>query len=270
MSEKIDMTKITEAGWVDWLVIFNELSRGFIEDAAIDPQYGEDPRRQSAMLAIAARAFTLFRSALTLLQQGEPLGFRIIVRGVVECAMHMEAASTKPEYLKILLDDDKASRLSRGRAFQKIAVNLTEESNRQLQQFVMGDGTKPQSLNLGDFSKSSDFPRYHHIYREISADAEHVTWTSLCRHPQEEPDGTRLEIDPQLTDFEMFDTISIMALSGMTCVKHLRESLGITQNEAEFSALGHRYIELYRTGIEELRKTEEKLERPQSLFTCLT
>ncbi|WP_164836541.1 hypothetical protein [Sinorhizobium medicae] len=53
-------------------------------------------------------------------------------------------------------------------------------------------------------------------------------------------DRVNLEIDPQLTDFEMFDTVSIMALAGMTCVKHLRESLGIGQNEAEFSALGHR------------------------------
>lgn len=260
MTERIDLKKIAEADWVEWLAMFNYLSRGFIVDSAIDPQYGDDPRRQSAMLAIAARAFTLFRSALTLLQHGEQLGFRIIVRGVVECAMHMEAACTRPEYLKILLDDDKASRLSRGKAFQKIAINLTEESNRQLQRFVMGDGTKPQSLNLGDFSKNSDFPRYHHIYREISADAEHVTWTSLCRHPQEMLDRVHLEIDPQLTDFEMFDTVSIMALSGMTCVKHLRESLGITQNEAEFSALGRRYIELYRSGTAELRDIPEGTE----------
>ena len=258
MSDRIDVGKIAEADWVEWLVMFNDLARVFIEDAAVDPQYGDDPRLQSAMLAIAARAFTLFRSALTLLQQGEQLGFRIIVRGVVECAMHMEAACSQPEYLKILLEDDKASRISRGKAFQKIAVNLIEASNRELQQFVMGDGTRPQSLNLGDFSKSSDFPRYHHIYREISADAEHVTWTSLCRHPQEVPDGVHLEIDPQLTDFEMFDTVSIMALAGMTCVKHLRESLGITQNEAVFSALGHRCIELYRAGMDQFGEADEQ------------
>lgn len=258
MSDSSDVRKIADADRVEWFVAFNELSRGFIEGAAIDPPYGEDPQRQSAMLAIAARAFTLFRSALTLLRQGEQLGFRILVRGIVECAMHMEAACSRPEYLQILLDDDKASRVSRGKAFQKIAVNLSEESNRRLQQFVMGDGTKPQSLNLGDFSKDSDFPRYHHIYREISADAEHVTWTSLCRHPQELPDRVHLEIDPQLTDSEMFDTVSIMALAGMTCLKHLRDSLGINQNEAEFSALGHRYIELYRPGIQELHVADEE------------
>ncbi|MGZ2442233.1 DUF5677 domain-containing protein [Sinorhizobium medicae] len=258
ISDSSDTGKIADADWFEWLVAFNDLSRGFIEDAAIDPLYGDDPRRQSAMLAIAARAFTLFRSALTLLQQGEQLGFRILVRGIVECAMHMEAACSRPEYLQILLDDDKASRISRGKAFQKIAVNLTEEANRRLQQFVMGDGTKLQSLNLGDFSKGSDFPRYHHIYREISADAEHVTWTSLCRHPQELADRIHLEIDPELTDFEMFDTISIMALAGMTCVKHLRESLGVTQNEVAFSALGHRYIELYRCGIREFRDSDDE------------
>jgi len=69
--------------------------------------------------------------------------FRIIVRGIVEFAMHMEAACTKPEYLRILLDDDKASRRSRGKAFQKSPSTLTEASNRRLQQFVVGDGAKP-------------------------------------------------------------------------------------------------------------------------------
>ncbi|WP_392711749.1 hypothetical protein [Rhizobium ruizarguesonis] len=98
MSDSSDARKIADADWVEWLVAFNDLSRGFIEDAAIDPPYGDDPRRQSAMLAIAARAFTLFRSALTLIQQGEQLGFRILVRGIVECAMHMEAACSRPEY----------------------------------------------------------------------------------------------------------------------------------------------------------------------------
>lgn len=143
---------------------------------------------------------------------------------------------------------------------------MTEEANRRLQQFVTGEGTKLQSLNLGDFSKRSDFPRYHHIYREISADAGHVTWTSLCRHPQELADRVNLEIDPQLTDFEMFDTVSIMALAGMTCVKHLRESLGIGQSEAEFSALGHRYAELYSSGIQQLGDADDENFEPRWLL----
>ncbi|MGR9229378.1 hypothetical protein [Rhizobium leguminosarum] len=37
----------------------------------------------------------------------------------------------------------------------------------------------------------------------------------------------------------------------MTVVKHLRQSLGITRNEEEFSALGRRYMELYREGVAE-------------------
>jgi hypothetical protein len=67
----------------------------------------------------------------------------------------------------------------------------------------------------------------------------------------------RLEVDPQLTDHEMFETVSIMALSAMTCVKHLRECLGLTHNEAEFAVLGRRYIELYRAGLKHLRGDSE-------------
>ena len=106
-------------------------------------------------------------------------------------------------------------------------------------------------MNIGELSKGSNFPRFQVFYRQISADAEHVTWTSLCRHPQETFDRIRLELDPQLEDEEMFETISLIALAAMTVVLHLRHSLGITQNEEEFSALGRRYMELYREGVAE-------------------
>ncbi|MGR9229379.1 DUF5677 domain-containing protein [Rhizobium leguminosarum] len=206
MSDTYTPPAIEDANWYDWLAILNDRARDFIGEVALDPPQIEDPRAQSAKFAIAARAFTLIRSALILLEQGEQLAFRIMARGIIECAMHMEAACNTPEYLTILFDDDKSSRISRGKLFQKTATNLSEEANRELQQFVMGDGTKPKSLNIDDLTKGSDFPRYQLHYRQISADAEHVTWTSLCRHPQETFDRISLELDPQLEDYEMFDT----------------------------------------------------------------
>ncbi|PRA82543.1 hypothetical protein CQ054_19730 [Ochrobactrum sp. MYb29] len=251
-----------DADWVEWLIIFNDRARNFIGEFAQETAGSDDPRGLSAKFAIAARALTLIRSALVLLQNEEQLAFRIMARGIIECAMHMESAYTTDEYLPILYDDDQASRISRGKLLQK-TTELSEEANRKLQQFVMGDGeTKPKSLNIGELSKGSSFPRFQLFYRQISADAEHVTWASLCRHPQETYDRVSLELDPQLEDEEMFDTISLIALAGMTVVLHLRHSLGITQNEAEFSALGHRYLELYREGVAEfhdLHREEEAL-----------
>lgn len=136
-------------------------------------------------LRIAARALTLIRSALVLLQNEEQIAFRIMERGIIECAMYMESACTTDEYLPLLYDDDKASRISRGKLLQK-TTELFEGANSELQKFVMSDGrTKPKSLNIGDLSKGRNFPRFQVFYRQISADAEHVTWTSLCRHPQE-------------------------------------------------------------------------------------
>ncbi|WP_155246254.1 MULTISPECIES: DUF5677 domain-containing protein [Agrobacterium] len=251
MSETYTPSAIEDADWYDWLVIFNDRARDFIGEIALDPPHREDPRVQSAKFAIAARAFNLIRSALILLERGEQLAFRILARGIIECAMHMDAACNTSEYLTILFEDDKSSRVSRGKLFQKMATNLSEDANRELQQFVMGEGTKPRSLNIGELARGSDFPRYQLHYRQISADTEHVTWTSLCRHPQETFDRIRLELDPQLENYEMFDTVSLIALSAMTIVKQLRDSLGIIQNEGEFSALGRRYLELYREGVAE-------------------
>ncbi|MBY5660931.1 DUF5677 domain-containing protein [Rhizobium leguminosarum] len=253
MTDTYSPPAIEDADWVDWLVIFNDRARDFIGEFAQETAGSDDPRALSAKFAIAARALTLIRSALVLLQNEEQLAFRIMARGIIECAMHMESACTTAEYLPILYDDDQASRISRGKLLQK-TTELSEEANRELQQFVMGNGeTKRKSLNIGELSKGSNFPRFQLFYRQISADAEHVTWTSLCRHPQEKYDRVCLELDPQLEDEEMFDTIGLIALAGMTVVLHLRHSLGITQNEAEFSALGRRYIELYREGVAEFR-----------------
>ncbi len=73
-------------------------------------------------------------SAVTLLRQNEQVSFRIMARRAVACAMHIEAASTRTEYFDGLLIDDKASRISLRKVFQKVAVDLTEEANRELQQ----------------------------------------------------------------------------------------------------------------------------------------
>ena len=251
MSETYTPPAIEEADWVDWLIIFNDRARDFIGEFAQETAGSDDPRGLSARFAIAARALTLIRSALVLLENEEQIAFRIMARGIIECAMHMESACTTDEYLPLLYDDDKASRISRGKLLQK-TTELSEEANRELQKFVMGDGeTKPKSVNIGELSKGSNFARFQLFYRQISADAEHVTWTSLCRHPQETFDRIRLELDPPLEDEEMFETISLIALAAMTVVLHLRHSLGITQNEEDFSALGRRYMELYREGVAE-------------------
>ncbi|GGD11082.1 hypothetical protein [Aureimonas glaciei] len=253
MTDTYNPSAIEDADWVDWLVIFNDRARNFIGEFAQETAGSDDPRALSAKFAIAARALTLIHSALVLLQNEEQLAFRIMARGIIECAMHMESACTTAEYLPILYDDDQASRISRGKLLQK-STQLSEEANRELQQFVMAVGeNKPKILNIGELSKGSNFPRFQLFYRQISADAEHVTWTSLCRHPQETYDRVTLELDPQLEDEEMFDTISLIALAAMTVVLHLRHSLEITQNEVEFSALGRRYSELYHEGVAEFR-----------------
>lgn len=62
----------------------------------------------------------------------------------------------------------------------------------------------------------------------------------------------------------MFETISLIALAVMTVVLHLRHSLGITQNEEDFSALGRRYMELYRERVAEFGEQPAEGEaRPQ-------
>lgn len=105
MSGNYTPPAIQDADWYDWLVIFNNRARDFIGEVALEPPHSDDPRALSAKLAIAARTFNLTRSALILLENGEQLAFRMLARGIIECAMHMDAACGTPEYLSLLFED---------------------------------------------------------------------------------------------------------------------------------------------------------------------
>ncbi|MDP9813332.1 hypothetical protein J2W42_006205 [Rhizobium tibeticum] len=98
MTDTYSAPAIEDADWVDWLVIFNDRARDFIGEFAQETAGSDDPRALSAKFAIAARALTLIRSALVLLQNEEQLAFRIMARGIIECAMHMESACTTAEF----------------------------------------------------------------------------------------------------------------------------------------------------------------------------
>ncbi len=197
--------------------------------------------------ALYARALTLFDTACLLAENDKLLDLRSSCRGIIECAMHMGAAQSEPGYVKAVKDDDEASRRSRAKAFAKRQVAPDPETRRLLDDFLKRDLGGAKRLQPTDLAAGSDFPRLAHVYREISADAAHVTITSLVRHFSEDTDGTvTFKLDPALTAEELHETLTAIALSAMICTLLLVRSLPEKVDGTQFESLAARYKLLYR------------------------
>ncbi|MBU1313531.1 MAG: hypothetical protein KJ947_09330 [Alphaproteobacteria bacterium] len=81
-----------------------------------------------------------------------------------------------------------------------------------------------------------------HIYREISADTAHVTYTALVRHTKHHDDGsTTFALDPLLTDVELHETLAMLGLSAMSCTPNLVRMRPTMSGNRVFFTLNERF-----------------------------
>lgn len=193
--------------------------------------------------ALFARAVTLFDTAVLLAEHDKLFDLRMICREVLECAIHMDAAFRKDDYLKLLKDDDDKSRWSRAKAFQERNNELDTDSRKLLQEFL--NEKKGKLLKPSELSRDSDFPDIAHTYREISADTAHVTYTALVRHAQHHDDGSTIfTLDPMLTELELHDTLTMLGLSAMVCTLNIVRMIPTMNGNPVFFALNERFLAL--------------------------
>lgn len=236
--------------WMSWLLDFRTAAHELIKKTTAKPSNEDATELQSMRFALYARALSLFDTACLLAQNDKLLNLRISCRGITECAIHMAASQSNPGYVKAVKDDDNASRRSRAKAFSKRQVALDNETRELLEKFLKGEFGGAKRLQPSDLAAGSEFPRLAHVYREISADAAHVTYTSLVRHFSEDADGTVIFIcDPALTAEELHETLTVIALSGLVCTFLLVRNLPNFSDGPGFEAfqcLATRYKLLYR------------------------
>lgn len=234
--------------WRRW---FGDFQKS-IEDLAlrkIDLLDADKAELKSTALALFGRLHSEFDSALVLIDAQRELAFRNACRSVIDCALHLYAAETDPKYLTRLKEDDEHSR--RSRAKRHLAVNegrLPREHASILNGFIRRMEGPKQRLQVSEID--SPVPRLSHVYREISADASHVSWTSLHRHVFKDKDGdVRLTLEPKVGRDELEEAASTLALSLLFAMRSLLiilPEIAVTYN---LQGLFRKYKKIYRSGF---------------------
>ncbi|UVK50207.1 hypothetical protein DBIPINDM_007512 (plasmid) [Mesorhizobium sp. AR02] len=177
------------------------------------------------------------------------LAFRNACRSVIDCALHLYAAETDPQYLTRLKEDDEHSR--RSRAKRHLAVNegrLPKDQASVLNGFIKRMHGPKQRLQVSDID--SPVPRLSHVYREISADALHVSWTSLHRHVFKDKDGhVHLTLEPKVERDELEEAASSLALSLLFAMRSLLiilPEISVTHN---LQGMFMKYKNTYKRGL---------------------
>lgn len=109
-----DQPQINEA-WLRWMRDFRMAASKLADVDSFDAPESEEPELLFVKFALFARALTLFDTALLLAEHDKVLDVRSTCRKVVECAIHMDAARRKPDYLQALKDDEAKSKWSRAK-----------------------------------------------------------------------------------------------------------------------------------------------------------
>ncbi|THF58193.1 hypothetical protein [Ollibium composti] len=237
------------SAWRRWLGQF-EQSLDQLAISTIDVSHFDDAERRSVTLALFARFRAELRAALTLADAGHDMAFRSYCRSAIECALHLLHGEAQGNYLEQLRMDDTVSRRSRAKTFLKnshgrLAANATES----LEKFLRDSAGAKGKLLISEIE--TPFPRLNHVYREISADSAHVTWTSLHRQVNQTKIGwISVEVEAKVSEDEMEESASILAFSGLVATKSLLEIVPELDERYDLQAIFESYKPVYLDGKE--------------------
>ncbi|TPM34681.1 hypothetical protein [Mesorhizobium sp. B2-3-4] len=235
------------SAWRTWLGNFDQ-SLEQLGVSTIDVGGFEDAERRSVALALFARLRAELRAALTLADAGHDMAFRSYCRSAIECALHLYHGEVNASYLEQLHTDDTVSRRSRAKTFLKNAPGgLPADARQSLEKFLQDSSKAKGKLLVSEIE--TPFPRLNHVYREISADAAHVTWTSLHRQlNQNKPGWTTVQIDAQVSTDEMEEAASILAFAGLVVVRSLLQIVPELKEQYDLEAMFRTYKPVYQAG----------------------
>lgn len=247
-SKASDANPVT-ADWLKWLRDYAAAAGQLIKEDDIDP--GSEAARELSVvkMALYARALTLFEGAILLLENEKQLDFRIHSRGVIEAAIYLLALDNDVGVLEKMKEDDHKSRLSRAELHLNAkGFNASDEVRTLLENFISNGAKGAKPLRVSSLIEGNPFDRLYRTYRDISADAAHVSMTSLSRHYEENSDGrATLMVDPQLDDLDMYVTFAEVGMAMTLATFMLMKIKARTNTWDSFQALLHRYRDLTPT-----------------------
>ncbi|WP_377848537.1 DUF5677 domain-containing protein [Bosea sp. UC22_33] len=235
--------------WVEWLRAYVAASTRFTQEDPVEVASEEERELVAIKAALYARALTLCKGALLLIENDRQLDFRVHSRGVIEAVMYLIALDRDAAFVTKMKDDDYHSRQKRVKLHLDAKdLKGSAEVRQMLKDFHAQGLQGAESIQASKLLNGSQFERLYRTYRDISGDAAHVSITSLDRHYVENPEdhSAILIIDPPLEGFELHMTFAELGISMTIATLILMKAKTKTSLWDEFQALLERYRELQK------------------------
>jgi len=233
--------------WIRWTRDYVATATQFTQECPITVTSTEEQELVALKAALYARALTLCKSALLLIENDRQLDFRVHARGVIEAVMYLIALDRDPAFVTKMKDDDYKSRQSRaGLHLNAKDFSGTTDVRVMLEEFLAQGLQGAKAIQLSTLLEGSEFERLYRVYRDISGDAAHVSITSLNRHYVEHPanKSAMLVVDPALDELDLHLTFSDIGISMAIATLILMKIKEKTDLWDEFQILVRRYKEL--------------------------
>jgi hypothetical protein len=252
--------------WLAWMRDYSQAAEKFVGEEALSVSSPEEAELISIKMALYARALTLFQGALLLAEHDRQLDFRIHARGVIEATMFLLVLAKDPGFIEDMRNDDYKSRHSRATLQLKAMKASTDpEAWRLLREFASQSTKNIHGIRIGKSLRGSDFDRLYLAYRHISADATHVTLTSLNRHYVENlsENLATLVLNPALDPFDLHISMTGLGISiTIATLVVMKIKKKKTERWEDFQSLLNRYKALSNSGEQTLPEGEIGCQNP--------
>lgn len=249
-----EQTRLTE--WIDWLCRYIEVAELFLQEDATPVETDEELKLLATKLSLYARSLSLLQGCVLLIENDRQLDFRSHARGVIEASIYLIAVDRDPKLLAKMADDDLKSRHARASLhLSDPKLLVTHEVMVELEEFIAQGVKGLKYVELSNLLGGSDFERLYRTFRDISADASHVSATSLARHysPDPETQTAAIVVNPAIDEFELLKTLIDLAMSMLIETMIIMRSKVKTSSWDAFADLTKQYRALLAASSERAR-----------------
>lgn len=235
------------APWFNWLRNYIEAADVFLQEEATPVETEEERELLAIKLSLYARSLSLLQGCLLLIENDRQLDFRSHARGIIEAAIYLIAIDRDATLIGKMADDDRKSRHARASLhLRDTKQTASDEVLAELEVFVAQGAKGLKYVELSELVTGGDFERLYRTFRDISADASHVSVTSLQRHylPDPETQTATIIVNPLIGDYELLQTLVDLAVSMLIETMLIMKTKVKTDSWEAFAQLNRRYREM--------------------------
>jgi hypothetical protein len=192
-----------------------DLSVDMIAEAKFDETAPWEKDPKAVALALLNRTLASFKGAIIMVQEGLVVEARTLTRSCCENLIFIARLKEEgPEFINLLVQDERASRRSRGKSLLARSNALGMESNWEKRiDAHLKKYPKVKALRLGDVPKTVPLADAYVYYSQLSGDSAHATISSLGLHlPDDQEEAEKFlkyTVSPEAGPERVFDTLRL-------------------------------------------------------------